>query len=356
MKQLNENIFHQYNKWKTGYVRKETTIEKRIKEMTEWVNEFFNYKNIDEVFEFDIDGITFKGEAITIDDDALVDGKLPYPFISCAGSFSCDLCRTLVSLEGMPITVDGIFECSRCTSLTSLIGAPEKVGGNFVCSDCLKLTSLEGMPKSVGNDFDCSRTNITSFEHIGTIKGGISCNNCKLLTSFKGLNITRLIGDFSCCACTSLTSLVGAPQIVLGDFQCWSCESLRSLEGAPEDVGGIFNCSHCNNLTSLVGGPVEVDKYICSYCDKLTSLKGCPEIYYSTYFDASNCSSLVSVKGLPDDLYSIDLCGCTSFKAFDELPKELSTLYVSIENKNIVKDLQCDIRYYDNNGIEVNVI
>ena len=356
MKSLNENIFHQYNKWKTGYVRKETTIEKRIKEMTEWVNEFFDYKNIDEDFEIDIDGITFKGEAITIDDDVLVDGKLPYPFVSCKGSFSCDFCRTLVSLEGMPITVDGKFECSRCTSLTSLIGAPEKVGGSFDCNNCPKITSLEGAPKEVGGDFDCGRTNITSFEHIGTINGGISCNNCTSLTSFKGLNITKLLGDFSCCICTSLTSLVGAPQIVIGDFQCWSCDSLLSLEGAPEEVGGVFNCSHCKKLTSLVGGPVEVDRYICAYCDKLISLEGAPEIHYNNYFDCRNCSSLVSVKGLPDDLYAIDLTGCKSLKAFDELPKGLSTLYVSIESKDIVKDLQCDIRYYDDNGFEVNVI
>ena len=30
MKALNENIFHQYNKWKTGYVRKENSLQMRL--------------------------------------------------------------------------------------------------------------------------------------------------------------------------------------------------------------------------------------------------------------------------------------------------------------------------------------
>ena len=217
MKALNENIFHQYNKWKTGYVRKETTIEKRIKEMTEWVNEFFDYKNIDEDFEIDIDGITFKGEAITIDDDVLVDGKLPYPFVSCKGSFSCDFCRTLVSLEGMPITVDGKFECSRCTSLTSLIGAPEKVGGSFDCNNCPKITSLEGAPKEVG-------------------------------------------GSFYAQTCPNLTSLIGAPEKVGRSFYTNNCSNLISLEGAPKKVGRVFACTRCKSLTSLEYVPKEIDR------------------------------------------------------------------------------------------------
>ena len=33
-----------------------------------------------------------------------------------------------------------------------------------------------------------------------------------------------------------------------GDFNCFACSSLTSLEGAPKVVGGNFDCGECDNL------------------------------------------------------------------------------------------------------------
>jgi hypothetical protein len=50
----------------------------------------------------------------------------------------------------------------------------------------------------------------------------------------------KLIGDFNCRGCTSLTSLQGVPSSVTGDFNCRGCTSLTSLQGAPSSVSGDF--------------------------------------------------------------------------------------------------------------------
>ena len=48
--------------------------------------------------------------------------------------------------------------------------------------------------------------------------------------------------NFSCDNCTSLKSLVGAPEKVGKNFSCANCTSLESLEGAPKEVGRAFYC------------------------------------------------------------------------------------------------------------------
>ena len=106
-----------------------------------------------------------------------LDGNEIKPLKQVGGSFYCDNCTSLTSLEGAPQKAGKDFSCSDCTSLTSLKGAPREVGSYFYCYNCTSLTSLEGAPREVGRGFSCS-------------------------------------------GCTSLTSLKGAPQEVGGSFYC----------------------------------------------------------------------------------------------------------------------------------------
>ena len=103
----------------------------------------------------------------------------------------------------------------------------------------------------------------------GKVTGDFDCNGCTSLTSLVGAPQT--VGSyFSCSGCTSLTSLEGAPQKVGGDFSCYVCTSLTSLEGAPHTVGGAFNCDNCTSLTSLEHAPQTVGRgFYCDNCPKL---------------------------------------------------------------------------------------
>ena len=48
MKSLNENIFHQYNKWKKNYVRKENSIEIKLNEFLSRNTVYIDYLSISE--------------------------------------------------------------------------------------------------------------------------------------------------------------------------------------------------------------------------------------------------------------------------------------------------------------------
>ena len=162
--------------------------------------------------------ITVKNRNIT----SLTNGMFVWTVVR--GTFGCDSCYSLTSLEGAPKEVGEHFYCDNCYSLKSLEGAPEKVGGSFSCYGCNSLTSLEGAPKEAGEAFHCS--------------------GCKSLKTLKGAP-QMINGGFSCHTCNSLTSLEGAPEKVGGNFGCDSCNSLTSLEGAPKEVGGRFYCNNC---------------------------------------------------------------------------------------------------------------
>ena len=166
-----------------------------------------------------------------------------FKFGVVSGSFDCQSCKSLTSLEGAPREVGEFFNCNHCHSLVSLEGAPREVGEFFNCSHCHSLVSLEGAPREVSEFFDCN-------------------------------------------FCRSLVSLEGAPKEVDG-FNCEACNSLTSLKGAPEKVS-FFSCRHCKSLTSLEGAPKEVDGFSCGNCKSLTSLKGAPE-KVAQYFDCYDC-------------------------------------------------------------------
>jgi len=111
----------------------------------------------------------------------------------------------------------------------------------------------------------------------------------------------KLIGNFYCYECKSLTSLEGAPSSVGGDFDCNDCTSLTSLEGAPSSVGGNFRCSFCPKLTSLKGAPSSVDgDFDCYKCTSLKSLEGIGEKYILSLseFIANNTPISSHVLGL----------------------------------------------------------
>ena len=147
MNKLNENIFHQYNKWKQGYVRKENSIQMRLDNfLSDKVNHsYVNYCHISK------DGKHVDCDTdMRINDEDLIDGKFPFPFGKVKGHFTCDCCKELISLEGAPKEVTMSFMCFSCPNLTSLKGAPEKVGGGFTCIYCDNLTSLEHLPKEIG--------------------------------------------------------------------------------------------------------------------------------------------------------------------------------------------------------------
>ena len=140
------------------------------------------------------------------------------------GSFFCNNCKFLKSLEGAPEKVEGGFYCIGCDNLISLDGAPKEVGGTFDCSDCQSLKSLDSAPKKVGRNFDCS--------------------NCTSLKSLKS-SPKEVGGNFDCSGCKYLELLEGAPKEVGGDFNCSYCDSLKSLDGAPKEIGGTFYCFNC---------------------------------------------------------------------------------------------------------------
>ena len=215
MEKINENIFHQYNKWKQGYTRKENSFKQRVQK-------FLSNREDADMYSISKDGKHLNAnDDVYIHDEDIHDGKLIVQFGEVKGCFDCICCASLTSLEGAPKEVGGDFSCYSCKKLTSLEGAPEKVGKYFSCSECKKLTSLEGAPKEVHRSFECAN-------------------------------------------CDSLTSLEGAPKKIGRNFDCNNCKNLTSLVGLPEKVGGYFDCSGCENLTSIEGLPKEIggDLYI----------------------------------------------------------------------------------------------
>ena len=148
MKRLNENIIHLYNKWKEGYVRKETALEEKIKPMKEWAKKYF-YDTSE--FEYTIDGIIVNGNLKV----SCGLRKFDFPFVECNGNFIIE--DDFESLKNCPRHVTGDFKCCNIYyRLTSLVGAPEIVTGDFTCWNSALLTTLNGAPEKVGGDFDCS--------------------------------------------------------------------------------------------------------------------------------------------------------------------------------------------------------
>ena len=84
MNKLNENIFRQYSKWKTGYERKENSLQMRLN------NFLSNERNR---LYADVCHISEDGKHVDCDtdvyifDEDLIDGKFPLPFGKIKGDF-----------------------------------------------------------------------------------------------------------------------------------------------------------------------------------------------------------------------------------------------------------------------------
>ena len=111
-----------------------------------------------------------------------------FEFGEVKGSFSCQQCRKLTSLNGSPRVVGGEFNCSQCYKLLSLEGGPEIVKSTFSCFGCGSLESLKGAPKEMGGLYMTSCYSIASFEGLpDLINGYFNCSNCNLLKSLDHL-------------------------------------------------------------------------------------------------------------------------------------------------------------------------
>ena len=82
------------------------------------------------------------------------------------------------------------------------------------------------------------------------------------------LSEVRVGGSFQC-QYNRLTTLAGAPRIILGGFLC-HMNKLTSLEGGPQFVGGDFACSY-NKLETLQGAPRKIGGNF--QCDRKTPSK-----------------------------------------------------------------------------------
>lgn len=292
MDKLNENIITLYNKWKSGYVRKETDLEEKIKPMREWVEKHFPEECYDN-FSYYKDGIIYNGD-FNMPDSSLIDGELPYPFIEITGYFSIYY-SSIKSFKNFPSIVGGDFLCEHCDLLTSLDGLPSKINGDIKIGYCPQITSIEKgiLPKKVN--------------------GALGIYNCISLTSLENC-VEEVEFDFDCSGCKKLTSLEGAPKKVGGDFKCNYCYDILTLNGAPDVIDGDFKCSCCSSLTNLEGAPrVVKHHFICASCKSLVSLEGAPEELHG--FSSYNCIALTSLKGLPSVIEGdVNLAKCLSLK------------------------------------------
>lgn len=124
----------------------------------------------------------------------------------------------------------------------------------------------------VGRDFDCGDNALTSLEGAPSIV-------VRNFDCFKN-NLTSLahspesVGSYSC-PNNKLTSLVGAPKHVAESFDC-SNNELTTLEGAPSWVRSTFSCQY-NQLDNLIGGPEYVGIRVYCYNNNLKNLDGMPQ-------------------------------------------------------------------------------
>ena len=176
--------------------------------------------------------------------------------------------------------------------------------------DILTLEQHEFLKKCVNGSYKV-------VDGLVNVDGYVDFHSLKSIHDFMGIKFGKVTGDFDCNGCTSLTSLVGAPQTVGSYFSCNGCTKLTSLEGAPQTVGGYFSCRDCDNLTSLEGAPSSVgESFYCRNCENLTSLKGAPSSIGGD-FDCRDCVNLTSLKVAPYSISGSFSCnGCT------KLPKE----------------------------------
>lgn len=123
-----------------------------------------------------------------------------------------------------------------------LDGCPEKVNGNFECADNPDLHTLEGGPKVVTGYYNvCRNPNLVILKGVATqIGGDFNCHNCDKLTSFKGLENTKIGHNLICSYTENLTSYEGLPppQNIAGQIRCDN-KMQAAIKSKPELEGYI---------------------------------------------------------------------------------------------------------------------
>lgn len=79
--------------------------------------------------------------------------EIPVKFGKITGSFWCQHCNHLKSLEGSPEEVGEHYNCMYCKKLKSFKGSPRKIGGAFEARYCSLVKSLVGAPTEVKKEF-----------------------------------------------------------------------------------------------------------------------------------------------------------------------------------------------------------
>ena len=308
------------------------------------------------------------------------------------GSFSCQHCAKLTSLEGGPKEVGKIYCCSYCPNLKTLKGGPD-FAGHFDCSWNDNLVSLEGGPKTVQYDFLCSYCpKLKSLKGAPKITGKcFTCNYCgekfsvedvQKYTKTKKNNhymktlYESLLDDFD-----TLASKVD-PRKEVEEFLKLNVDELKKLvisktpnkDGVYEvssrgnvtffgrnnpngltnglfiwtKVKGDFDCAFNDSLETLEGGPQEIGgTFNCGRCPNLVSLEGAPKKIGGN-FECDFCEKLLSLKGIPETIPGDFTCSyCSSLRTLKDGPKEVSgNFYCAICGKTFTRMevyQQCDV-------------
>ena len=301
MKNLKDILVEGLADWDEGdfekSIKKETSKTAIKKEIIDWIDKNTMYKLVKSKLKFDTSTMPWVVDypdfiRIKMTASSLTNGLFQWGTID--GTFCCDMCTNLESLEGAPKKVMH-FSCCSCHRLTSLEGGPEEVKFDFVCNNCKNLKSLKGGPEKV-RFFRCTNcTNLESLEGCPEIVNGFYCNNCKSLKSLKGIGKLNRHVNIDLEDCENLESIK--------DLKCESIQSLWLI--------------NCKNLKSIECDLNEVEAMNCSGCQSLKNLKGGPKSVNGLYLN--DCINLKSLEGLPQNVFKLEMINCKKLEDIDAL-------------------------------------
>lgn len=275
MRTLNENIFHQYNKWKQGYERKENSLEVKLSNFISTNTDL--YKISKDGKHVDVNG------SLLLYDENLINGELPVPF----GEVKQDCyieCPSLKSMKNAPKKIKGQLTFYNCPNLKSMDGYVDEVGTWVMITKC-GLEHSNGMPKAKKGIYFKDCNSLTSLENCFVKGSGTSLilGECHSITSLNGLPDT--FGFINIKNCDGLTNLNWCPQKI-NKIIITKCKNLTSLD-IPNIKCDTIECPSNENLTSISINATSLLIFQCHECPKLNSLKGAPTRIHTLYIDDS---------------------------------------------------------------------
>lgn len=168
----------------------------------------------------------------------------------------------------------------------------------------MSCNSKQKNSKYLVGDFGHYWTTIEGNEDIEgkTFKGDIRCFLGKI-SSLRGAPAI-VVGNFKIDIC-GLQSLEFSPEVVTGDFSC-TTNRLTSLKGSPKFVGGLFDCSSNWGISTLEGMPLCTLKgfrLLGTFCD-LRSVEKIPFIENGE-FKALTAHKVIYVKKFVDSKLTV---------------------------------------------------